>query len=167
MLPKDYCKEDPLQLSKGPAVLKTLRDSKLLRRSVFTTPPFLLRCKPFFERKNACNSQGKWCPREGVAIVNHCAVVNLLRIVNLLRRSVFSTAGSFGNFPWGGELARSWPGVGQLLSNSVRQESFEIIWPWEVKINLKSKNNPENGLFVRLLQAFLRLLYLNTPKLRA
>ena len=32
----------------------------------------------------------------GVAIVNHCAVVNLLRIANLLRRSIFSTAGSFG-----------------------------------------------------------------------
>ena len=29
-------------------------------------------------------------------IVNHCAVANLLRVVNLLRRSVFSTAGSFG-----------------------------------------------------------------------
>ena len=32
----------------------------------------------------------------GVAIVNHCAIVNLLRIVYLLRRSIFSTTGSFG-----------------------------------------------------------------------
>ena len=30
------------------------------------------------------------------AIVNHYAIVNLLRRANLLRRSIFSTAGSFG-----------------------------------------------------------------------
>ena len=30
------------------------------------------------------------------AIVNHCAIANLLCVVNLLRRSIFSTAGSFG-----------------------------------------------------------------------
>ena len=30
------------------------------------------------------------------AIVNHYAVVSLLRRANLLRRSIFSTAGSFG-----------------------------------------------------------------------
>ena len=38
---------------------------------------------------------GKLCQRRGVAIVNQCAIVNLVRIVNLLRRSIFSTAGSF------------------------------------------------------------------------
>ena len=33
----------------------------------------------------------------GVTIVNHCALVKLLlRTINLLRRSIFSTAGSFG-----------------------------------------------------------------------
>ena len=40
-----------------PAVLKTLRDSELLRCSVFTTPPYLLRCEPVFEGKNACKTQ--------------------------------------------------------------------------------------------------------------
>ena len=58
-----------LKFPKDPAVLKTLRDSELLRRSNFTTP---------------------------AAIVNHYAIVNLLRRANLLRRSIFSTAGSFG-----------------------------------------------------------------------
>ena len=31
------------------------------------------------------------------AIVNHNAIANLLRVVNLLRRTIFSTAGSFGH----------------------------------------------------------------------
>ena len=55
---------------KDPAVLKTLRGSALLRRSVFTTPPppDLLRGRPFFERKNVCNSQ-----ENGVS----AAIVNL------------------------------------------------------------------------------------------
>ena len=42
-------------LPKDPTVLKILRDSELLPRSVFTTPPppYLLRCEPFFDRKDA------------------------------------------------------------------------------------------------------------------
>ena len=59
-------------------------------------PPDLLRCEPFFERRDPCKTLGKWCPHNGVAIANHCAIVNLLRVVNLLWRSIFSTAGSFG-----------------------------------------------------------------------
>ena len=35
-------------------------------------------------------------PAQGIAIANRCAIVNLLCAVNLLRRSIFSTAGSFG-----------------------------------------------------------------------
>ena len=41
-----------------PAVLKTLRDSELLHRSVFTTPPYLLCYEPFFEMRDA-SKQGK------------------------------------------------------------------------------------------------------------
>ena len=44
------------------------------------------------KRKEKCVSAARG---EG-GIVNHCAVVNLLCVVNLLRRSIFSTAGSFG-----------------------------------------------------------------------
>ena len=83
---------------KDPAVLKTLRDSELLRRSVFTTPPspYLLRCEPLFEGK-CLQNPGQLCRHTGgIAIANHCAIVNLLRVVNVLRRSIFSTAGSFG-----------------------------------------------------------------------
>ena len=46
-------------LPQDPAVLKTLWDSELLHRSVFTTPPYSLRCEPFFERRAACKTQGK------------------------------------------------------------------------------------------------------------
>ena len=67
---------------KDPAVLKIQRDSELLRRSVFTTPPFSLRCAPVFEGKNACKAQENGVSAKGVAIVNHCAVVNLLCVVN-------------------------------------------------------------------------------------
>ena len=59
-------------------------------------PPNLIRRRPFFKRRDACNSQGKRCPHKEVAIVNHCVIVNLLCIVILLWRSIFSTAGSFG-----------------------------------------------------------------------
>ena len=79
-----------------PAVLKTLRDGELLRHSVFTMPPDLPRCEPFFERKNVCNSQENGVRTRCAAIAIHYAIVNLLRRVNLLQRSIFSTAGSFG-----------------------------------------------------------------------
>ena len=54
-------------------------------------PPYVLRREPLFGEENAC-----MCQRRRGAIANHCAIVNLLRIVHLLRRSIFSTAGSFG-----------------------------------------------------------------------
>ena len=67
-------------LPPNPAVLKTLRDSELLRRSVFTTPPpYLLRCEPFFERRNVCNSHQDGVRTRCATIVNHYAVVNSLR----------------------------------------------------------------------------------------
>ena len=51
---------------------------------------------------------------QGVAIVNHYAAVSLLRIVNLLRRSNFSTAGSFGKFNERWDHVRfAWHGNGQ------------------------------------------------------
>ena len=83
---------------KDPAVPKTLRGSELLRRSVFTTPPpDLLRREPLFEGTNVCNSQENGVCTRCAAIVNHYGIVNLLRRANLLRRSIFSTAGSFGH----------------------------------------------------------------------
>ena len=88
-----YCPKDP-------AVLKILWDSELLHRSVSTTPPiFTTLCAPLW-REKCLQNQGKRCQRRGVgvAVANHCAIVNLLCLVNLLRRSLFSTAGSFG---WG------------------------------------------------------------------
>ena len=49
---------------KDPAVLKTLRDCELLRRSAFTTPPYLLlRCEPFFERRAPCKTKEKLSAR--------------------------------------------------------------------------------------------------------
>ena len=90
-----YCTSLPSP--KGPSrTKKTTGHRELLRRSVLLRPPDLLRCEPFFERRDACKTQGKWCPHNGLAIANHCAILNLLRVVNLLRRSIFSTAGSLG-----------------------------------------------------------------------
>ena len=51
----------------------------------FTTPPELLRRVPFFERENACKTQGKMASAQGLAIANHSAIVHSLRVVNLLR----------------------------------------------------------------------------------
>ena len=81
----DFPDRSALGLPKDPAVLKTLRDSELLRRSVFTTPP---RCTTMgtLERKNVCNSQ-----EDGVR-TRCAAIVNQYAIVNLLRRAKFTTA---------------------------------------------------------------------------
>ena len=46
--------------------------------------PNLLRCEPLSEGKNACKTQEK------------CVSAGVVAIVNSLRRSIFSTAGSFG-----------------------------------------------------------------------
>ena len=59
-------------------------------------PPDLLRREPLFEGTNVCNSQENGVRTRRAAIVNHYAIVDLLRRANLLRRSIFSTAGSFG-----------------------------------------------------------------------
>ena len=59
-------------------------------------PPDLLRHEPLFEGTNVCNSQEDCVCTPCAAIVNHYAIVDLLRRANLLRRSIFSTAGSFG-----------------------------------------------------------------------
>ena len=59
-------------------------------------PPDLLRREPLFGRTNVCNSQENGVRTRCAAIVNHSAIVNSLHVVNLLRRSIFSTAGSFG-----------------------------------------------------------------------
>ena len=50
------------------------------------------------KENDVCKTQGKRCRHNGVVIANHCAIVSVLRVVNLLRRSIFSTAGSFGNY---------------------------------------------------------------------
>ena len=59
-------------------------------------PRIILRRRPFFERKHICNSQENGVRTRIATIVDHFAIGNLLRRVNLLRRSIFSTAGSFG-----------------------------------------------------------------------
>ena len=76
--------------------INNLRDSELLRRSIFTTPPiFTTVWTPLWGEKCLQNPR-EFCEHRGVAIENHCAIVNLLPIVDLLRRSIFSAAGSFG-----------------------------------------------------------------------
>ena len=82
---------------KDPAVLKTLRDSELLRRSVFTTPPIFTTVWTPLWGKKCQQNQGDGVSTGGVAIANHCAIVKSLRIVNSLRRSLFCVAGSFGH----------------------------------------------------------------------
>ena len=53
---------------------------------------------PFSERENVCDSQENGVRTRGVAIVNHRAIAKILRVVNLLPRSIFSTAGSCGQW---------------------------------------------------------------------
>ena len=76
-------------------------------------PPYLLSCEPFFERRNACKNQGKLCPRKGVAIANHCAIVNLLHIVNVYNRIVFlvrrGPLGMTSQWPMSVHLIAEWP----------------------------------------------------------
>ena len=52
---------------------------------ILLRPPNLLRCGPFFERKNVCNSQENGVRARCAAIVNHPAVLKILRVVHLLR----------------------------------------------------------------------------------
>ena len=48
-------------------------------------PLYLLRCGPFVESKNVCNSQERAVRTKCAAIVNDSAIVKILRVVNLLR----------------------------------------------------------------------------------
>ena len=82
---------------KDPAVLKTLRDSELLRRSVFATPPRFTMLWTLLWEENVCNSQENGVCTRCATIANRRAMLHLLRRVNLLRRSIFSTARSLGN----------------------------------------------------------------------
>ena len=61
-------------------------------------PPYLLRHRPFYERKNVCNCQENGVHTRCAAIVNHCVVVNLLRRVNLLRVVFLVRRGPLGSF---------------------------------------------------------------------
>ena len=60
-------------------------------------PPYLLRCGPFFERKNVCNSQENGVRTRRAAIANYSAIVNSVRIVNLLRVVFLVRRGPLGS----------------------------------------------------------------------
>ena len=45
-------------------------------------PPNLLRHRPFFERRNVCDSQENGVHTRCAAIINHTAIVNSLHVVN-------------------------------------------------------------------------------------
>ena len=62
---------------KDPAVLKTLRDSELLRRSVFTTPPNIYYAvNPSLRGEMPVKPKERRCPHKGVAIADHCEIVD-------------------------------------------------------------------------------------------
>ena len=62
-------------------------------------PPYLLRCRLIFERKNVCNSQENGVRTRCAAIVNHSAIVNSLLVVNLLCIVFLVRRGPLG-CPW-------------------------------------------------------------------
>ena len=82
---------------KDPTVLKHYGIVNYYAVVFLLRPPDLLRREPLFKGKNACKTQENSASAGVVAIANPCAIVKLLRTVNLLRRSIFSTEGSFGN----------------------------------------------------------------------
>ena len=91
--------EPLLTLPKGPFRTKNAttiaKKSDLLRRSVFTTPPYLLRRGPFLERNNACNSQENGIHTSCTAIANQC-VSKFTTRSQFTTGSIFSTAGHLG-----------------------------------------------------------------------
>ena len=100
-------------------------------------PPKLLRCEPFFESRDACNFQGKRCPRKEVAIVNHCVIVNLLCIVNLLWHSDLKYGGVLWEvWCWLRASSVSQPQLSWLCSTSLaferRVQANILIWSADV-----------------------------------
>ena len=63
-------------------------------------PSDLLRCEPFFERRDAGKTQGHWCPHNGIAIANHCAIVHLLRVAIFYGVVFLVRQGSFLKGTW-------------------------------------------------------------------
>ena len=82
-------------------------------------PPNLLRRGPFFERKNACNSQENGVRARCAAIVNHPAVLKTLRVVNLLRVLFLVRQG-----PLGGGIPDSCPERGDLDGPAIRKANL-------------------------------------------
>ena len=78
------------------------KNSELLRRSVFTTPPQFTTPWTFFERNNGCNSQANGVRTRCAAIVNHPTVLKRLRVVNLLRVVFLVRRGSLGDIAFVG-----------------------------------------------------------------
>ena len=87
----------------GPAVLNTRRDSELLRRSVFTTPPRFTTPQTLLWEEKCLQFPRKWCPHEARRNCKSQCDSNSLRVLNLLR-VVLATQCSGrgpenGNFP--------------------------------------------------------------------
>ena len=59
-------------------------------------PPYLLRRRPFFERKNVCNSQENGVCTRRAAIINHYSKGKSTTRSKFTTRCIVSTAGSFG-----------------------------------------------------------------------
>ena len=71
-------------------------------------PPDLLRCGPFSERENVCNSQENGVRTRYAAIVNHRALVKILRVVNLLRIAFLVRQGPLGTVEKGPQSNESY-----------------------------------------------------------
>ena len=84
----------PFRTKKTTAIAKIV---KLLRHSVFTTPPKFTTPQTLLERENVCNSQETGVRTRYAAIVNHPAVLKKLRVVNLLRVLFLVRRGPLGN----------------------------------------------------------------------
>ena len=106
----------------------TLRDSELLRRSVFTTPPRFTTLWTLLWEKNVCNSQENGVCTRCATTINHSAIPKLLRRVNLLWRSIFSTAGSLG-------LSRSCRRVVTELSQFLTKLSQSLLQKFAAKLS--------------------------------
>ena len=77
-------------------------------------PPYLLRCALWEER--CLWNQGEWCPRKGVAIASHCAIVNWLRYPERRKRTTmragtdaFRIPGDFVTYAYSYWIRIHWP----------------------------------------------------------